>query len=482
MKFFKKYTLCIKILSLLCAASMLFGCVSDSVSEITRPIFAPTEEQTPPSDTLNIAVSAEVLTDVTPLLNLYSALEGVEVSITEIPYGSDVEGFISTLTTGGSGLVISDNIYNVNTLSDRGGIMQIRELESALLASFATHVPDYLESGDDVAFLPVGIDGYGYLCNTTLLAELLLVEDVTKLADDIRRASAAQWREAVSLLDDLITGENEEGEILRLSSGEYTLPDEMPESIENLVAPYALNLADSSVLLSPLSVILNATPSDEEDAPGIFEDYPEFILNELEKSATPDGRLQRTENPTEDYADLNYATSVALYEQDKVLFLRSSLSEAFTHLSQEALSETVVFPLRPFVSSDDTEAYTLNAAMTVTTPFVFALPENAPDEQNEAAMDFLVWFYYSETGRAYITDTLGLLEFNRPIAENPLSVQLFDYIDNSNVAADMLLYTNPKTLLAVEGTLYNDYLSFEEWDEETMDELTATLEEAFNPQ
>ncbi len=466
-------------MTLLCVVMLFFGCVDGAMPDDTRPISAPTEEQSPPSDLLNIAVSAEVLDDVTPLLNLYSALEGVELSITEIEYGSDTDGFVSALTSGGSGLVISDNIHNVNALADRGGIMQVRELDSALLASLAVHVPDYLESGNDVAFLPVGIDGYGYLCNASLLAELLGVEDIAKLADDIRRASAVQWQEATLLLDELITDDIARGEILRLSTGEYTMPDEMPEGIENLVAPYALDLADSSVLLSPLSIILNATPSTEEDAPGIFEDYPEFIHDELNRSATPDGRLQRTENPAEDYADLTYATAAALYEQDKVLFFRSSLSEAFTHLSQEALSETVVFPLRPFVSSDDTEAYTLNAAMTVTTPFVFALPENAQSEQNEAAMDFLVWFYYSETGRAYITDTLGLLEFNRPVAENLLTAQLYEYIENNNVAADMLLYTDPKTLLTVEQTLYNDYLAFEDWDDDIMDELTATLNDTF---
>ncbi len=478
MSFFKLY---IRILLTVTLVTALFtGCSYVDTPDPSRAVSAPTEEFVSAANSLDVAVSSSILEELEPLLNLYSTLEGVEISVSEIPAGSSNEIFISTLTSQGSSLVISDNIYNVNSLADRGGILQIKELDSALLASLAEHVPSYMSSSDNVAFLPVGIDGYGYICNTALLAELLEVDDISTLADNVRRASATQWQDAVSLLDDYISGTSEEGEILRLSSGEYTLPAEFPESIENLVAPYAMELSKSSVVLDPLSVMLSGLAKSTESEISPFEDYPEYIYAETNMTATPEGRLERGEDPAQLFSELTAATAVALYEQEKVLFYRTSLSDAFKYLSPQAMANSVVFPIKPLTSStDNTSTYTLNAALTITTPFVFALTSDAQPEQNEAALDFLVWFYYSETGRSYISDTLGLLEFNRMLAKNPLTTQLSDYINNNNIAVDMLLYTDPQKLLNAQQLVYNNYLSIDEWDETDFEELTTALDEIF---
>ncbi len=479
----KKYTFGIttfsRLLAILLVGCLLFGCSDTTTQEPPRTISAPSTQLESTADNLNVAVSSSVLEEVAPLLNLYSVMEGVQITITEVPSGSDSEEFIAELTAGAASLIISDNIYNINSLANRGGIAQIRELDSALIAAFAELVPDYMASGDDVAFLPVGIDGYGYIGNTTLLAELIETDDIATLSDNLRDASAIQWQEAVKLLDELILGDISEGEILRLSGGEYELPSQMPEEIENLVAPYAMSLANADVLLPPLSIMLNGDDPTEETI-SRFADYPEYLYNELTMSATPQGRAELGDDPSTRFSELDSITSAALYEQEKVLFYRTSLSDAFKYLSPEALSESVIFPLRPLISqTGDTATYTLNASMTVSTPFVFAVASDAEQAENAAALDFLVWFYYSETGRSYITDTLGLLEFNRPLAKNPLTVQLYDYIDNNNISIDRLLYTDPKTLLNAKALIYNDYLSFEEWSDETFDQLTTALDETF---
>ncbi len=461
MKFLRKPLILIFWLTV----ALLFGCAPDNLSEPTPTVTAPTEEYVAAAKELTITVSQSVAATVEPLLGLYEALEGVTVSM-EI---YDIANLSDT-----SGLIISDSIHPINGLAALGNVVAVEELSSPLLASLADSVPDYLYSADNVPFLPVGIDGYAYLCNTELLGDILSIDDKTQLADNLRKASANQWDTATQQLFSLIGGLGEE-EILRFSAAEYNLPEQLPEEIENLIAPYALNLADPISLTAPLAVILNGIQLDSAAEEALVSGYVEFILSEMQMMATPEGLLEVGGDVTE----LSIENAAALYEQDKVLFLRASLSDAYRYLSEDALANTVIFPLKLPVEgmSDTTDAYTLSSAITVTTPFVFAVGSGDDENQYNAAMDFLVWFYYSQTGKSYITDTLGLLEINHSTAKNPLSVQLADYIENDSVIPDRLLFTSPDSIKRVQTIFYTNYVNITEWTPELIEQLTAEIME-----
>ncbi len=449
-------------------AISLVSCSADNSYENLPPVTAPTEDYVPAADKLTVSVSSSVYDNILALLMLYETLEGVEVTVEEITE--------SNLAAAKGSLIIADNIYNVNEISRGNGIVPISELASPLLAALADSVPDYLYSGEKVAFLPVGIDGYAYLCNTTLLGEILGEPDKNALADNLRKASVSQWETAVEQLFALITGSTEE-DILRLSSAEYTLSGELPESIENLVAPYAINLSSPSAITKPLSTALNAIQLQPDANEMVLQSYVEFIEAETSMTATATGLLE----PGAPLEELTIETAAALYEQDKVLFFRTDLSTAFRYLSEQTLAETVIFPLKLPIEGmeDSTHSYMLSSAITVTTPFVFAVSNTEDAAQYEAAMDFLVWFYYSETGKSYITDTLGLLEINHSTAKNPLSVQLADYIENDNVMKDMLLFTPPEDIARAEQLIRENYLTLEEWSADTVTTLTTELNEIF---
>ncbi len=459
---------------------LLVSCAGNTTQQLVTTVTAPTEQYMPSAKNLEVSVTSSLRKTVEPLLKLYETLEGVSITINEIPDGEDEVGFATSVEE--SGLIIADNIYNIDGLAKRDKVIPIANLESPLLAALSTEVPDYIYSAEDVAFLPVGIDGYAYLCNTELLGDILSEDDNSQLADNLRRASSAQWSDALGQLYSLILSDGGEGEIVRLSAAEYELPESLPEGIENLVAPFAVDMQSPASLIAPLSVVFNGVELEPEAKDGLMLGYAEFIMEETNMVATPDGVLERGDNPQELYADLTTETAAALYEQDKVLFWRSTLSDAYRYLSEDALANTVVFPMKmPIESFEDiTHSYTLGASLTVTTPFVFAVAAQTDPEQYAAAMDFLVWFYYSETGRSYITDTLGLLEINHLIAKNPLSIQLADYIENDNVMTDMLLYTPPQQLLLAQEIVYNDYMSIEVWSQDTQQQLATALFEIFN--
>ncbi len=445
----------------------LVGCSTNSAIDLPT-VTAPTEDYTAAADKLTVSVTSTVYDSITPLLNLYETLEGVEITVLEIPNND--------LSLSKGGLIISDSIYMVNEVSRGDGIIPITELASPLLASLADSVPSYLYSSENVSFLPVGIDGYAYLCNTTLLGEILGESDKISLADNLRKASAAQWETAVDQLFTLIGGAGEE-DILRLSAAEYTLPAELPESIENLVAPYAINLASSSSITQPLSTVFNGAELQPNSIDMLLQNYSDFIESETGMTATAEGLLERGAS----LDGLTIETAAALYEQDKVLFFRTNLSTAYRYLSEQAIAETVIFPLKLPIEGmeNSTDNYFLSSAITVTTPFVFAVNNTEDLAQYEAAMDFLVWFYYSETGKSYITDTLGLLEINHSTAKNPLSVQLADYIENDSIMADMMLFTSPVDIEQAQQLIIENYLSLEEWTADTSTNLTAELAEIF---
>ncbi len=465
---------------LIIVAISLVACSAAPTQQPTVTVTAPTEDYESSAKELSVAVTSNLLTAVEPLLNLYGTLEGIEVTINEISDGADNLSFASQVE--GNGLIIADNIYNITALAQNDKVINISQLESPLLASLATQVPDYLYSADDVAFLPVGIDGYAYLCNTELLGNILSEDNNAELADNLRRASSAQWYDAMDQLFALMLSAGEEGEILRLSSAEYELPAELPDDIENLVAPYTVAVQSPNSLTAPLSIVFNGGQLEPDAMESFYNSYSEFIMRESDMLATPEGVLERGDDVQESYADLTTETAAALYEQDKALFWRCTLSDAYRYLSEDAHANTVIFPIKmPQMEFEDiTHSYTLGSAMTVTTPFVFAAAAGVEPEQNSAAMDFLVWFYYSETGRSYITDTLGLLEINNYIAKNPLSIQLADYIENDNVMTDRMLYTPPQQVIQAQELIYNDYLTVEVWTSDMQQQLALALSEIFS--
>ncbi len=471
MKLYKKLCAFLMVIPL-----VLTGCASVSLQQEGSIVTAPTAQFEQGVDTLIIVAPQDVAEMLQPLFTLYETSQGVSVTVNTVPQEDFDEQFATASASQGAALVVSDSAAAING----GSTLDLTTASSPLVSAIAGAVPEYLRRSPEVYFMPAGIDGYAYIANIELLSQMLALDAdaVPELSENLRQTSGIQWQSSTEQLYDVITGATSTEETLRFSTAEYTLsPDTLGEE-QNVVTPFALAIGDNQNFLQPLSPALLAH-SQNEDSTLLLTSYIAFLETESAMLAATDGEVLRGEDFTDNYGELDNETAAALFSQDKVLFWRTSLSQAHRLLPTDTAAVAPIFPLKlPFDSEtfeDSTLAYSLNAGITVTTPFGFGLLGSGTNEQQAAALDFLVWFYYSVSGKSYITDTLGLIDFNTMTATTPFSKQLLQYINNENYIADELLFLPFDTKTAVATLIGDDYMTDTTWSAAETEQLATDL-------
>ncbi len=448
---------------LLIITLVLNGCVSGNLREEGTVITAPSDALITTQKQLNIIVSSSVAEEIAPLFNLYSSSENVNVTTSVM---SETEIY-SALGRGEGTLIVSDSGYAIDKAGSDGTILDMKSSGSSLVSSVADKVPEYLKNTETVYYLPSGIDGYANLASGALLKDILSVsnEDEELLADNLRQVTAGQWETAVVLLEELISGELDAGEKISLLHTDYILPETLPETVENLVALHAFSLEDEHTFTSPLSIAHDISVDfSTGDLSEVYLAFVDYLDAKTAVITTEDTVTTRSLGVEDGLTD---AVAAALFSQEKVLFWSSSLSKAHRILPPEIAEETLIFPFKmnysDYLFEESSLPYVKNSEIMATTPFGFGISAQASPEEKEAALDFLVWFYYSTSGQSYIKDTLGLVDLVSMSATSPLATELLHYIENDYVMNDSSLYIDTSQWAGVKDYFVAEYLIDATW-------------------
>jgi raffinose/stachyose/melibiose transport system substrate-binding protein len=353
-------------------------------------------------------------------------------------------------------------VQGIKELTDwvQGGF--IEDLNTVSNTAFAALVADIAPSlrlttdGKTSYGVPYNVEGYGYIVDQLLLADIFGPSQVPSLLTDITDASYDEWVRLIETLDAWIKSPT--ALTLTLSGNPYTLEPSKIGLAEHLTGVFSvmgaekwtygdhfINVALNAVFTSPNDAY-TATDEKIRSAHGAFLDYAAALDLKTRYLAGKNGPAQRGQDFVSS-ANFGYDQAVQLFADNKAVFFKQG-NWAYGNIAgiNQAQAERLSFlpvkmPFKPqdITRTDGMTVERLNRSIPVFVPNYFAVNKMATDEEKKAAYDFLVWLNTSPTGQRYLIEEFAFIPYNADPATtrvpNSLGNSIISYMQRGDIIA-----------------------------------------------
>ncbi|MDR0568036.1 MAG: ABC transporter substrate-binding protein [Spirochaetaceae bacterium] len=383
------------------------------------------------------------------------------------------------------------SIQGINNLAQwlEGGY--VVDLSTAPDPDFAKLVADIapnlrMSLGGNTSYgIPYNIEGYGFIADRQMLADIFGVPNPDEIIADIKTASYPEWEAFVTALDAWI--QNPQSAAVTLSGKSHALAGAKQGLAANLTGVgvimgsetwtyggHYVNVALNAVFPSQ-SDALNPTPDQLRNLRNPLIGYAKGLELKTRYLAGKNGKAQRGQDLVSP-ANFGYDQAVQIFAEGKAVFLKQG-NWAYNNIANvnKAMAERLTFlPIKmPFTQSDIVSGLTaekINRSIPIFVPNYYAVNALSSEEEKQAAYKFLVWMNTSKTGQKFIIEDMAFIPYNA----DPASTVVPNSLGNSIIAymkdGDML----NGLFLAVPGTWPSDtlgkfvmerYLTKPEWSE-----------------
>ncbi|MDR3161980.1 MAG: hypothetical protein LBU28_10245 [Spirochaetaceae bacterium] len=326
-------------------------------------------------------------------------------------------------------------------------------------AALAAAIPSSLRLSTDGKTsygIPYNVEGYGYIVDTQLLADLFGEAAVESLIADIKAAAYGEWEALVKALDGWI--KSPAAVSVTLNGNPYRLAAAKQGLAAKLTGVFAvmgaekwtygdhfINVALNAVFASPNDAA-NAADGTLHAAKGAFLDYAQALDLKTGYLAGKDGPARRGQDFVSP-ANFGYDQTVQIFADSKAVFFKQG-NWAYGNISRvnPAMAERLTFlPVKmPFkaadiVRTDGITAEKLNRSIPVFVPNYYAVNKLSTDEEKKYAYDFLVWLNTSSTGQRFVVEEFAFIPYNadpaRITVPNSLGNSIISYIKEGDIIA-----------------------------------------------
>lgn len=422
--------------------------------------------------------------------NAYEDITGQVVKVFSLGAGTDSSDALRADMNSADNMPTIFSIMNLQELREwvEGGFAL--ELGSASDPDFtAMHdaIPNGLRltnDGTNSYGIPYNVEGYGYIVDTLLLADLFGSENVDSFLADFKEASYDEFEDLVLTLD-LYIKDDAAGSV-DLNGQSYTFADEKGDLSATLNGVFAtagsqtwtygdhmINIAIDTVFANPAAAA-SATDEQIESLRNPFLAYAEALDLKTSHAAGNNGPLARGPefiNTT----TASYDASVQILADHKAVFLKQG-NWVYTNIERvnDVITETLTFlPVKmPFEQSDiQVDGLTvehMRSSIPVFVPNYYAINAKATADQQEKAQQFLVWLNTSDEGRKFIIEDMAFIPYNADpdttTLPNSLGQSILEYIKSDNTITNA--YAGAPTNWSgdtVGRNIMENYLTKEEW-------------------
>jgi raffinose/stachyose/melibiose transport system substrate-binding protein len=342
----------------------------------------------------------------------------------------------------------------------QGGFVQ--DLSAVSDPAFARLVADMSPSlrlttdGHTSYGIPYNVEGYGYIVDSRMMADLFGESAVDSVLEDIKAASYEEWEALVKALDAWIKAPS--AARITLNGKDYTLSDVKSGLAENLTGVFAvmgaekwtygdhfINVALNAIFTSPNDAN-NATEEKIRSGKGAFQDYARALDLKTSYLAGKNGPGQRGQDFVSS-ANYGYDQTVQLFAESKAVFFKQG-NWAYGNIAglNSAQAERLSFlpvkmPFKPadIVRNDGMTVEKLNRSIPVFVPNYFAVNRLATEEEKKLAYDFLVWLNTSVTGQRFLVEEFAFIPYNADPAlttvPNSLGNSIIGYMKTGDIIA-----------------------------------------------
>lgn len=341
--------------------------------------------------------------------------------------------------------------------------------------------------------VPYCIEGYGYIVDKQMLADLFGLETSNAIIEDIRLCSYEEWENLIKSIASYIS--NDQSAAITINGRLYNLASSKIGLAQNLTGIFAvagdengkwtysdhmLNVALNAVFENPAAAKL-ADELQIYSAQNALIDYAKALDLKTQYAAGENGMITRGSDMIS--TSNSYEAAIEKFSNSKAVFMKNG-NWIYNNIKEQnpEMAERLYFlPVKmPFKQEDITvEGYTveqMNSTIPVFVPMYYAINNNVSTAHQQAAQDFLVWLNTSETGMKYITEDFAFIPYNidaeTTTGDYSLATSIIDYFKLGHTLSDPYHGTPTSWSSNIVGKkLYEDYMTKENWTEADYEDI-----------
>ncbi len=375
-------------------------------------------------------------------------------------------------------------VLDLNTIPDGEFKAMTDDIDSGLRLT---------SDGESSYGIPYNVEGYGYIVDRQMLTDLFDPStDVDALIADIKGASYDEWKTFVETADAYI--KEPSALTVTLMGNTYTMNGEKTGVATNLTGVFSVmgsqkwtygdhfvNVAINTVFDSPAAAF-NATDEEIAQLENSFKKYAEALDLKTSYLAGSEGPEVRGQDFISE-AKYGYDQAVQIFVDSKALFLKQgnwaygNVESANAEMADRLLFLPVKMPIEESdIKVDGLTVEAFNSSIPVFVPNWYVINALVSEEEQNKAMDFLLWLNTSETGSSFVTDEFNFIPYNAdPTAielSNSLGQSILTYMADGNTL-QAPYNGSPATWSSdtLGGYLLENYLNKAEWPDNAYDDI-----------
>jgi raffinose/stachyose/melibiose transport system substrate-binding protein len=422
----------------------------------------------------------------------YQAETGVRVKTFSIGAGAEQNGPLTT-EMNSKNMPTIYSIQGINNLAmwlDGGYVVDLNSVNNnAAFQKLAADIAPSLRmsTGNNTSYgIPYNVEGYGFIVDRQMIADLFGANNADAALEDIRLASYDEWETFVNTLDNWI--KSAAPLAVTLNGTSYTLADTKTALTEKLNGVFVImgsqtwtygghlvNVALNCVFDND-NAALTATESQIQSLRGPLLAYIKTLDLKTSHLAGKTGPVTRNQELVSD-ANFGYDQAVQIFADGKALFLKQG-NWAYNNIANadKAMAERLAFlPVKmPFTQSDITRSGVtvaqLNRSIPVFVPNYYAVNALCSDEEKQHAYNFLVWMNTTAAGQRFVVDEMAFIPYNADPATttlpNSLGNSIIDYMkSDSTLGGQWLGAPGPWAGDRLGAFVRESYLIKPQWSE-----------------
>jgi raffinose/stachyose/melibiose transport system substrate-binding protein len=255
--------------------------------------------------------------------------------------------------------------------------------------------------------IPYNVEGYGYIVDKKMLAELFGVSDPAGIIKDIKTATYAEWEGLVNAVDAWIKQPGAApvtvgGKTHNLAAAKTELTGKL-NGVIALMGSQRWTYGDHFInvplnaTFAAINDSLNAKEADIRRIRGPLVAYAKALDFKTSHLAGKNGPAQRGQDLVSE-ANFGYDQTVQIFAEGKALFFKQG-NWAYNNIAvvdKEAAERLYFLPVKmPFTQSDITApgmtVEKMERSIPVFVPNYYAVNARCAEDEKQKAYDFLVW-------------------------------------------------------------------------------------------
>jgi raffinose/stachyose/melibiose transport system substrate-binding protein len=304
--------------------------------------------------------------------------------------------------------------------------------------------------------IPYNLEGYGYIVDKKMLAEIFGLSEATELIQNIKTASYSEWEGFITGIDRWIKNQSTgpvtvSGKTYNLAASKTDLTGKLTGVIAFMgsqpwtYGDHLVNVALNATFAT-INDSLNAKEADIRRIRGPLIAYAKTLDFKTRHLAGKNGPAQRGQDLVSD-ANFGYDQAVQLFAEGKALLLKQG-NWAYNNIlavNQEVAERLYFLPIKmPFTAGDITvqglSIEKMERSIPVFVPNYYTVNALCSEEEKQKAYDFLVWMNTSPAGQWFIIEDMAFIPYNADaavtIVPNSLGNSILEYMKSGDTLGD----------------------------------------------